>query len=174
MKKDDKKLALLSSLEEELKGSDGIGEVSVSTQKELNAPMDILRAEIADFGSDLKSVLGEFFFIPFEADEVLYFSTVITLTWNLPKEAAADVASAVARLNYYIPCGCFALGDSDNNLVYRLCVPLKGDDDTDRQKQTVSIAANTAIMTAEKFEGYLKLIITNETTVDEMLEMIQK
>lgn len=166
-----RKMDLLKSLEKEFKDAGDIGEVSVFTAKELNAPMDVLRAEIAEFGSDLTSVLGEFFFLPFEETEVIYFSSVITITGNLPHEIVPEITSAIARLNYYMPCGCFAVGEDDRNLVFRFTVPMRGDEDQKDQETDISIAANTAIMTAEKFEGYLKLIIKNETTVDEMISL---
>ncbi|MBQ7583425.1 MAG: hypothetical protein IJT24_02340 [Lachnospiraceae bacterium] len=168
------RLNLLKSLEEELKETEGIGEMSLFTAKELSSPVDVLRAEIADFGSDLKSVLGEFFFLPFEGTEVLYFSTIITLTGVLPREAVPDAVAAVARLNYYLPCGCYAIGDNDKNLIYRFTMPINAGEDKDKQEAAVSFAANAAIMVAEKFEGYLKLVISGEITVDEMVGMMGK
>jgi hypothetical protein len=171
MKMDEKKLELLKSLEAEYKEAEDMGEASIFTAKELNAPMDMLRAEIAAFGPDLVSVLGEFFFMPFEETEVIYFTSVITLSNTVPEESADDVAAAVARLNYYIPCGCYALGEDDKNLVFKYTVPIVGEDETEHQTSAVSIAANTAIMTAERYMGYLKLILMNEVTVDEMIEM---
>lgn len=168
---EERKLDLLKSLEKEFKDAGDIGEVSIFTAKELDAPMDVLRAEIAEFGSDLTSVLGEFFFLPFEETEVIYFSTVITITGNLPNEIVPEITSAIARLNYYLPCGCFAVGEDDRNLVFRFTVPLRGDAKQKDQEADISIAANTAVLTAERFEGYLKLIIKNEITVDEMITL---
>ena len=132
------------------------------------------RAGITGFGSDLRNILGEFFFLPFEADEVIYFTTVLTITGSVREDVTADLSNAIARLNYYMPCGCFALGDHDSNLIYRFAVPIVGAETKAKQEQAVSMAANTAIMVAEKFEGYLKLVMNNEITVDEMVEMTQR
>lgn len=173
MKTDERKQKLLEALEAEFKKDEGIGEMSLFTKKELNAPMDILRAEIPDFGSDLVSILGEFFFLPFEADEVLYFTSMITLSSTIPAEAAPDVAAAIARLNYYIPNGCYALGDDDRNLVFRDTLPLKGDADIKDQGTAIIISANNAIMTAERYEAHIKLVLKNEITVTEMVKMLK-
>ncbi len=173
MKTDERKQKLLEALEAEFKKDEGIGEMSLFTKKELNAPMDILRAEIADFGSDLVSVLGEFFFLPFEADEVLFFSSMITLSSTVPMEAVPDVAAAVARLNYYIPNGCYALGNEDRNLVFRDTLTLKGDADIKDQGTAIMISADNAIMTAERYETHLRLLLKNEITVMEMVDMLK-
>ena len=85
-----------------------------------------------------------------------------------------DLAGAVARLNYILPCGCFAIGDNDKNLIYRFSVPIFGDEDKKRQEMEMSNAANTAILIAEKYEGYLKLVMNDNMTVDEMIKTVQK
>ncbi len=169
---DSKKRGLLKALETEFKGSGDFGEMSLFTAEELNAPTDILRAEVPGFGSDLTSVLGEFFFIPLDDEDTLYFSTVITLSSDLPKAAAPDVAAAIARLNFYLPCGCFALGEQDKNLVFRLTVPLAADNTDKALKKDLSVAADRALGIAGSYEGYLKLVIKNEINVDEMMEML--
>ena len=164
---------LLESLETKLKEDDGIGEMSLFTADELGAPMDVLRAEVAEFGPDLVSVLGEFFFIPFEDEELLYFTTVLTLSSTVPKEAVPDVAAAVARLNYYLPCGCYALGDDDQNLIYRCTALIDGSDDREHQAASVSNTAFASLSIAEKFLGYLLLVLKNEISVDEMVDMMK-
>lgn len=171
---DEKKKELLKVLEEEFKGDVDFGEVSFFTKEELNSPVDILRAEIAEFGTDSVSVLGEFFFLPLEDDGILYFTSVITLSGTVPEEVVTDLCKAVAKVNYLLPTGCFALGDHDKNLVFRLSVPVFADDDVKRQELAVSNAADTAVFMADRYEGFLKLVINNEMTVDEMIETVQR
>ena len=170
----ERKMELLRGLEAEFKEADDIGEVTVFKSEELGGIADMLRAEIPEFGTDLVSVLGEFFFLPFEENEVLYFTSVITLSGSITEDIAPDLAIAVARLNYILPCGCFALGDNDKNLIFRFSVPVFGDEDKKRQEMEVSNAANTAILVAEKYEAYLKLVMNNDMTVDEMIKTVQK
>ncbi len=168
----DLKRELLEELETELKEKESIGEISIFTAEELNAPTDILRAEITEFGPDLVSVLAEFFFIPIEDEETLYFTTVISIVLSMPPEAAPDIASTVARLNYYLPCGCYCLGNNDENLVYRLTLPLKADDDMEKQSADIYLSVNTAMEVAERYVGNLLLIKNNELSVKEMLDML--
>ncbi len=167
------KKELLDALKKLLETDEDTGEVSVFSSDELGAPADILRAELPEFGPDLVSVLGEFFFIPFEDDELLYFSSVITISSTVPEAAVPEVAAAVARLNYYLPCGCYALGDNDKNLIYRYTALIDSSDDREKQKAAVSTAALASIFVAEKFMGNLLLVIRNEMTVDEMVEMLK-
>jgi len=168
---ENKRINHLKTLEKMMADSGNFGETSIFTAKELNTPMDILRAEIPGFGSDLSSVLGEFVFLPIEEKNILYFSSIITLLGSVPKEAAADIADAVARLNYYLPCGCFSLGNNDENLVFRFMMPISEDKGDSEIEKDMFLAVNTAIGTADRFEGYLKLVIKDEITTKEMLEM---
>ncbi len=167
----DIKKELLEALEKELKGNEGIGEMSMFSAKELNAPMDILRAEIPEYGPELVSVLGEFFFFPADDKDTLFFTTVITLSSTLPKEAAPDVASAIARLNYYIPLGSYALGDEDKNLVYKMTLPLRAEEKKESQIKDMVNSVFYALGIAEKFLGYIIMVIKNEITVEEMTDM---
>ena len=168
----DRKNELLKELEAGLKEDSGIGEISMFTAEELETPMDILRSEITGFGPGLISVLGEFFFLPIEDDDHFFFSTVITLSGTVPPEAAPDVASAVARLNYYVPVGCYALGDDDKNLIFRLTALINISDDIKKQSGEIRKAVNIALGAGEKYFGYLLMVINNEISVDDMMKML--
>ena len=161
----------LKALEKMLADSGNFGEMSLFTAEELNTPMDILRAEIPGFGTDLVSVLGEFIFLPIEEENILYFSTVITLMSSIPKEAVSDITDAIARLNYYLPCGCFSIGDNDQNLVFRFMMPISEEESDKEIARDMYLAANTAIGTCDRFEGYLKLVIKGEINTKEMIDM---
>ncbi len=163
---------LLDTLRSRLETDDGIGEISLFTAEELNSPVDILRAELTEFGPDLVSRLGEFFFMPVKDEGLLYFTTVITLSGNVPREAVPDVAAAVARLNYYIPCGCYALGDDDKNLIYRYTALLPDEKEKQAPGEMVISAALTAFSTAEKYLSFLLLVLNNEISVEEMVGMM--
>lgn len=164
---------LLKGLEAELKETEGIGETSIFTSKELDAPMDILRAEVTEFGSDLVSVLGEFFFLPIEEDDIRYFSIAITISGSVEKAALADAGAAIARLNYFLPFGCFCLGGEENSLVFRHTVLLDTTVKKDIQAKEIALASNAAISVAERFSEYLLLIIRNEMSIKEMLKIFK-
>ena len=169
---DMKRRELLETLKTRLETDDGIGEISLFTAQELNSPVDILRAELTEFGPDLVSRLGEFFFLPSEDEGLMYFTTVVTLSGSVPREAVPDVAAAVARLNYYIPCGCYALGDDDKNLIYRYTALLTDAKEKQMPGEMVVSAALTALSTAEKYLSFLLLVLNNEISVEEMVGMI--
>ncbi|MCR4589778.1 MAG: YbjN domain-containing protein [Lachnospiraceae bacterium] len=168
----DVKKELLEVLESQLKEDDDFGEMSIFTAKELNAPMDILRAEIAEFGPDLVSVLGEFFFMPIKDEENMLFTIVISLSNTVPPEAAPDVAAASARINYLLPCGSFAIGDEDRNLVYKYTAILSAKDNKDEQIKEISRAVNAALAVSESFFGYMLPVLKNDISVEEMVDML--
>lgn len=168
----DMKKELLEALQMKLKADRSVEDISLFTAEELGAPMDMLRAKIGEFGPDLINVLGEFFFMPFEDEGILYFTTVITLSASLPKEAVPDMAAAAARLDYYLPFGCYALGDNDRNLIYRYTALLNENEEKEKLNASISTAAFGALSVAEKFIGYLLLVLKNEISVEEMVGML--
>ncbi|MBQ7724471.1 MAG: hypothetical protein IJT63_02570 [Lachnospiraceae bacterium] len=167
-----KKKKLLEALETTLKGEEGIGELSIFTAEELGSPVDILRVEVAGFGVDLVSVLAEFMFMPFEEEDILFFTSVITITGSLEKDALPDIAELISKMNYFLPFGCFALGDDDKTLIYKYTVPVMAKKD-DEKKALMARAADGAIGIAETFEGYIKLVIKNEMSVNDVLDMFK-
>ncbi len=161
---------LLKALEEELRNNDMIGEMSIFTSEELNTPSDMLRAEIADFGTNAQSVLGEFLFLPIEDEELYHFVSVINLTFTLDKAAAEEAARAISRLNFYLPIGGFALGgEDDSNLVFKYGVPVLTDADIEIQKKTIFAAADRALLYAERYEAYLNLILEDGASLEDLL-----
>ena len=94
----ERKRQLLTKLEEFFKDDEDVEEVSLFTAQELEAPMDVLRAFLSDYGPGRIDVLAEFSFLPFEGpEEVLYFSAVLTIMSEMPKDAVPAVAGAIAR-----------------------------------------------------------------------------
>ncbi|MCR4654905.1 MAG: hypothetical protein K5770_01530 [Lachnospiraceae bacterium] len=166
------KKELLNALEERLKADGDIGQTVMLNAEDLGSSMDVLRAEILEFGPDLMNVLGEFFFMPFEDEGLMFFTSVITYSDSVPREAAADIAAAVARLNYYIPCGCYALGNDDKNLIYRYTAIMLNSEEKERLTQAVISAAYSSVSVAEKYLGYLLLVLKGEITVEEMVKMM--
>ena len=164
---------LLTALEKGLKKEEGIGESTLFTAEELGAPADILRVEIAGFGVDLVSVLGEFFFMPFDDTDVIFFTSVITITGTLEKDAVPDIAELISRMNFLLPFGCYALGDEDKTLVYKYTVPVMAESDDEKMK-VIARAADSAIGIAEKFEGYIKLVLKNQMRYEDVLNMFKE
>ena len=170
MNMNERKKELLAALEEELKNYDMIGEMSFFTSEELGIPSDMLRAEIADFGTRGQSVLGEFLFLPIEDDELYYFTSVINLTFTLDKGASGEVLRAASGLNYYLPIGGFAIGgEDDSNLVFKYGVPVLTDADIEIQKKTIFAAADRALLYAERYEAYLSLILEVGASLEDLL-----
>lgn len=168
----DRKNELLEALETQLKEDGDFGEMSIFTSKELNIQADILRVEIPEFGPDLVSVLGEFFFLPIEDEDNLFFTNVISLSNTVPPEAAPDVAAAAARVNYLLPCGCFALGNEDKNFVYKNTAVLSNKDSKDEQLKEIKRSVDASLGSAETFYSYLLPVFKNDITVDEMINML--
>lgn len=109
---------LLTQLEKEL--SSDFEEMSLFTAEELETEMDVLRVLETGYGSALTEALGEFFFRPSADEDMMMFSAVITLTNQLDKKYTPLLAHGISMLNFYLPCGGFAINSPETTLVYRL------------------------------------------------------
>ncbi len=110
--------SLLSRLGKELAGD--FAELSLFLAEELGTQMDVLRILETGYGSAQTEALGEFFFRPAGDAGLLLFSAMVTLTNGLVKKYAPLLAYGISKLNFYLPCGGFAIDAQETTLVYRL------------------------------------------------------
>lgn len=164
---------LLTMLNEELQEAEDFEEVSLFTKDELEAPVDVVRGMIVDIGTELIPALTEFFFLPYEDEDMLYFSTLITITDEIQKDELADLSMAVARLNFDIPCGAFSISPDGESLVYKYTVPFPGDLDEEGQKTMMLTAVDAAINIVDAYEGYLALVLEGNLTADKMIDLVR-
>ena len=170
-KMDEKKRRLLEAFAKELEEAEDVEQMSLFTKEELDTPADIQRCLITEMGTKLSTVLGEFFFMPFEDDEMLFFSTVMTISDEIGEDRRRDLEAASALIDSVIPCGCFAIADG-NRLVYRYTVPFFSDDDEKKQVTMMLTAANAAIETADRFLGYLSLVADENMAPEDMMDIV--
>lgn len=166
------KIKLLQAFAEEINKSDDFEEASVFTSRELDAPVDMVRCIVTEVGTDLVNSLGEFYFLPFEDEEVLYFSLTITLGDEVAPESVSDLESAISKLDFYLPYGCFALGGEGSILVYKYTVPFRSTDPEDAQMSSMLTALDAAVTICDRFEGYLMLVASGDITPDEMISQV--
>ena len=153
---EDRKTKLLKQLEEFFKEDEDAAEVSFFTKEELNSPMDVLRVLITDYGPGLMSVLAEFFFIPFGGlEEVWYFSSVITILTDIPKDGVSALSGAISRLNFYLPYGSFCINSPGNVLVYKSVATLRTDRDDTQLREDMELSADTALLVPESYTELL-------------------
>lgn len=152
---DERKLELLRRLEAYFNEDEDIEEASIFTKEELDTPMDVLRALITDYGSNLTDVLVENSFLPLEETEVLYFNTVITVKIDVPAEGVPSLANAIAKLNFFLPYGAFSINGDGSMLVYRSTTAIMSKEDDDKLYEQMELSADTAILVAEGYAGQL-------------------
>lgn len=168
----DRKSKLLHAFADEINKSDDFEEASVFTSKELDTPVDMVRCIVTEVGTDLINALGEFYFLPFENEEVLYFTLTITLGDEVVPESVSDLESAVSKLDFYLPYGCFALGGEGSILVYKYTVPFRSADSEDEQMSSMLTALDAAVTICDRFEGYLMLVASGELAPDDMISQV--
>ena len=163
---------LLTAFTKEIGESEDIRDASVFTAEELGIEADVVRCAITELGLELIDVLGEFFFYPYEDEEVLYFSSVITIADEYDENAMSDLEAAVSRINAFLPCGAFTTGAEGKNLIYKYTIPVMADMKEKDQLRSMLTAANAAITTADTYMGYLVLVIGGDVTPEEMMEAV--
>ena len=171
----ERKRQLLTRLEEFFKNDEDIDEVSFFTSDETGAPMDVLRLLLTNYGPGRADVLAEFSFLPFEGpEEVLYFSSVVTILTTMPKDAVPAVAGAIARLNFYLPYGSFGINSEGNMLIYKSVATLRADHDDKILYESMELAADTSLLIPEQSTYDLIRIAFGELLLNEYLEKLPK
>jgi hypothetical protein len=144
MTKKERERNLLQMLEKSIEND--FNEMSLFTSEELGTEMDVFRVLETGYGSALTDALGEFFFRPYDDSEsdVMLFSAVITLTTKLTAKYVPTLAAGIAKLNFYLPCGGFAINADETTLAFRLsqvCYKSQSDEEILRQlKDCVGLA----------------------------------
>ncbi len=170
----ERKQALLKRLEGFFKEDETIEEASLFTADELGTPMDVLRVLVMDYGAGLTDILAEYSFIPFEGDddEVWYFSSVLTIDTDIPKEGVSALSCAIAKLNFYLPYGNFALSGDGKMLVYRTVTALRSDADDENLYKDIELAADTAILVPEQYVQLLSQVADGSLLLNDFLSTL--
>lgn len=166
----DRKKKLLKRLEGFFKNDEMAEEVSIFTAEELGAPMDILRVFVTGYGPGLIDVLAEYSFIPLEgAEEVWYFSSVITIMTDIPEDGVVPLSAAIAKLNFFLPYGSFCISGDGDMLVYRSVTALRTDHDDEKLYEDIELSADTALLAAEDQTLLLIQVAEGELFLDDYL-----
>jgi hypothetical protein len=169
---DERKLELLKQLEAYFKNDEGTEDISIFTKEELGTSMDVLRALITDYGTELTDVLAEFSFLPLQDTEVLYFNTVLTIRVDVPKEGVAALSGAVSRLNFYLPYGSFAISSDGSLLIYKSCSAFPSNWDGQKLYELIETSADTALFVAESHIGTLSDIADGKMSLSEFIDTL--
>ena len=171
---EERKRNLLKQLEKFFKEDEDIEEASLFTKEELETPMDVLRVLVTGYGPALIDVLAEYSFIPMpgEADEVWYFSSVLTIETDIPKEGAAALSNAIARLNFYMPYGGFCLSPDGSMLTYKSVTALRSDEKDETLYKDIELSADTALFVPENFTDSLLRIADGRMPLSEFIAML--
>ena len=169
---DEKKRELLTILARELNDAEDVESASLFTDEELGTDIDLVRCLVKETGADLIDTLAECFFLPLERQEsVSYFTTIFTIIDEMEPEYAQELAQAVARINFFLPVGTFAV-DNENGLIFKYTVPIKDEESDDDKKKDMLTAFNLSLSVVDKYEGYLMLVATDELDSEKMIDLI--
>lgn len=155
MSKRERERRLLQMLEKETE--DDFAGMSLFTAEELEVEMDVLRILETGYGSALTDALGEFFFRPYDDSEsdVMLFSSVITLTTKLNETYISRLSAGIAQLNFYLPCGGFAINADHTTLAFRLSQVCYADQSDDEILRQMKDCVGLAFGTPEQYVGML-------------------
>ncbi|MCR5789630.1 MAG: hypothetical protein K6G83_07050 [Lachnospiraceae bacterium] len=174
-----RKRELLQRLETFFKNDEDIEEASLFTAEELQVPVDMLRVLVLDYGPDPIDVLAEYSFLPVSGgEEVWYFSSVLTIMSDVPKEGVPALSCALAKLNFYLPYGSFALSGDGKMLIYKSVTAVRadsksaGEDPDDRLYEEIELAADTALLVPEGYTGLLRQVADGTLLLDDFLTML--
>ncbi len=169
---DERKQKLLKQLEAYFQNDEDVEDISLFTKEELGTSMDVLRALITGYGADLTDVLAEFSFLPFQDTEVLYFNTVLTIRVDVPKEGVTALSGAISRLNFYLPCGSFAISSDGSILIYKTSAAFPSEWDDNKLYELIELSADTALSVAESHVGLLSDVADGKMSLSEFTDTL--
>ena len=172
---EERKRNLLKRLESFFKEDEDIEEASLFSAEELEIPVDMLRVLVTGYGPQLIDILAEYSFLPLpgEADEVWYFSSVLTIETDIPREKAAALSNAIARLNFFMPYGGFCLSPEGDMLTYKSVTALRSDEQDDTLYKDIELSADTALLVPENFTDSLLRILDGRLSLSEFIEICE-
>ncbi len=174
-KHQEKQREYLKRLERFFSEDPDIEQVSLFTMEELDAPMDMLRAIVTDYGAGLTDVLAEFSFIPFPGpQEVWYFSSTLTIKEDISKYGVSALSGAVARLNFYLPYGCFAVNPEGNMLIYKAVTAIRSDHDEEKIYEDIELSADTALLIPESYTDLLVKVAEGTLLLQDFIDSLPK
>ena len=127
-----------------------------------------------EMGEGDEEAYGEFFFRPFESDddEVQFFSGIITLSDNVPKEHLPELYEAMSYINFQLPCGCFALDKTRSFLCFQENVPLPMELSGDALYEQMNIVSGNAAAVSDAYMSTLLQVAEGEMTIEEVVELL--
>ena len=141
---------------------------------ETDGVTDILRVALEDYGIRGDDALGEFFFLEWEdgAPDVLYFSSVITLEEEMENTHLPELYEAMAKLNFYLPAGCFAVNAAGRTLVFKLMAQIPAEQTESEILRQMNITAAHALELAEPYAGILEGIARGHNELAEIMMLL--
>ncbi|MBR2186969.1 MAG: hypothetical protein IJ857_06490 [Lachnospiraceae bacterium] len=168
----DRKIALLERLEAFFGNDEAVEEATIFTGEELGTPMDVLRVLVPDYGAGLLDILAEYSFLPVEGEEVLYFSSVLTLLINIPEGAVPALSIAISKLNFFLPYGNFCLSKDGTVLVFKTVTALRSDHDDEKLYEDIELSADTALLIPENYLYLLQQVADGTLLLKDFLETL--
>ena len=122
------------------------------SSKEENGLADAVIAEHPEVGDSHTELLGEYYFLPLEAEEMelQHFVTALTVLDDMEPDSSERMTEAIAKINYMLPEGAFQISPDGEILSYRYVSVMPADLPHEKmfirmRKQIASALENTAL-----------------------------
>lgn len=108
---------------------DSLDMATILSEPSDNVPTYMLNVLHTELSYDGEEVMGEYYFLPFEDENTRYhvFTSMLTLTEEMPEERYEDLGRAANLLNFYLPVGSFVFSKPEGIMAYKhSCLIPKG------------------------------------------------
>ena len=141
---DSKRRRVLERLQSEMEQIDIEGRVVKKGEE--GSGFDILVCNLSDIPGLPGGITGNYFFPDGEAAEnVFYFTCMVTIKENLSKEEEDKIRGRLDEINLGLACGMFAVYP-EIGLVYKLSYPVSEGLDEDALFEMIDIAASHSVV----------------------------
>lgn len=141
---------------------------AVIRKKEEGLPTDILTTLYRDMGAKSDEVMGEYYFLPIEGNnvDIHCFTVSMTLSEDLPGDKVDLIQDAIRTLNYYLLGGNFLISPDRTSLIYRNTALFKIDLSYDKSMEMIQIAIGVSLQIVEKWVKLLLDLERGEMTLE--------
>ncbi len=135
---------------------------------------ETVNAVLDEIGDTTDEARGQFFFKPLVTDEdqVQYFTSLIIISNEIPKDRLGELYEAMSYLNISLPTGCFAIDKDHGFLAYILSIPLPTYLDREELFRQVDMSTGQAFSIVDRHMGILLDILRGKEDASFVVELM--
>lgn len=153
-----------------------LGVAAILREPDGNFPFHRLNTLHDDMGLEDEEVMGEFYFMPLEEENLKFhlFNIVFTITENMPKDKQEELGRAATHLNFYLPVGAFIFDMEEDILAFKYSALVPVETNAEKAVDMLDGSISLSLRMVGKFYGAFLDLMNEDITFQQFLELIPR